>query len=143
MVCDCPITNTTFWLPLFPMLFLCNKSKVSIFPPTPSNWMFNFSIKLCFCTRCVLPGPLVLKQLVFFHGSGVMVLIVCDQTFLLLDGTIHVIFLRNNVGNYTLHGLSNSRTRFTIVVDHTKMPRQKKLMVRDLELLILGQFKFQ
>lgn len=100
MVCDCSITNATFLLPLFPMLFLCNKSKVNIFPPTLSNWMF--------------------KQLVFFHGSGAMVLVICDQTFLLFDGTIHVIFLENNVTNYTLHGLSTSKTGFTIVVDHKK-----------------------
>jgi hypothetical protein len=62
----------------------------------------------------------MLKQLVFFHGSGAMVLVICDQTFLLLDGTAHVIFLGNNVANYTLHGLSNSRTKFIIVVDHKK-----------------------
>jgi vacuolar-type H+-ATPase subunit F/Vma7 len=53
-----------------------------------------------------------------------MVLVVCDQTFrsiFFLGGIVDTIFLGNKMANKTMHGLSNNRMGFIIIIVHKKM----------------------
>jgi hypothetical protein len=52
-----------------------------------------------------------------------VVLVVCDQTFPFLGGTIGTIFLENGMAHKTMHGLNNNKMGFIVVVDHIKMLR--------------------
>jgi len=55
-----------------------------------------------------------------------MLLVKCDHTFPLLNGTIETICLGNKVGNYITHGLNNSRRHLFYVIDNKKNARRKR-----------------
>ncbi len=71
-----------------------------------------------------------------FHEIILMLLVKCDHTFPLLNGTIETICLGNKVGNYITHGLNNSRRHLTNVIDIKTLQGEREHVVRDPKLLI-------
>jgi hypothetical protein len=64
------------------------------------------------------------RQNMLLHKNGPMVLVVCDQTFRSIffgGGIVDTIFLGNKMANNTMHGLSNNKMGFIIIIVHKKM----------------------
>lgn len=72
----------------------------------------------------------------FFHETSLMLLVKCDHTFPLLNGTIGTICLGNKGRNYITHGLNNSKSRLTNVIDNKKLQGEREHVVKDPKLLI-------
>jgi hypothetical protein len=60
-----------------------------------------------------------------------MLLVICDHTFLFLNGIVRTVHMKDIMTNHTTHVLNINRIWLIVVVNHQKMPRYIKHVVKD------------
>ncbi len=62
-------------------------------------------------------------------------MVICDHIFLLFNVIVRITHLGNKMANHTTHGLNSNEIWLIIVIDHKRMPRWRKLVMKDLGFL--------
>jgi hypothetical protein len=73
----------------------------------------------------------MLTQDMFFHKSSPILLVIRNHTFLPCGGITITLTLANIMVNHMTHDLNQNRIWLIVIIHHTKIPREKQLVVMD------------